>query len=381
MPLQTSSQDAGVAEAYWAVPAEELMARLGTRRTGLSSDDAGSRLRAMGSNAIESRRDTSAITAFLRQFRSPLVLILIFAAIVSSVVGEGSEALIIGVIVLASCVLSFMQEYGASRAMEALQARITPKAMVLRDGSEIAVAAAEIVPGDILRLSAGNLVAADGILLESRDFNVSEAALTGETFPVVKEPGLSPPDAPIAQRANAVFTGTSVRSGTASMVVVRTGLRTEFASIAASVAHVAPETEFAKGIRRFGYMMTQIMLVIVILVFFANLLLHRPAVDSLLFSLALAVGLTPELLPAIISVTLARGAHAMAASGVIVRRLDAIENLGRRLHGCIGCRGAAGAALGLAQRHPADGYGQSARRGDRQRQGSAGRPLRLRQGG
>ena len=328
MPLQTSSQDASVAEAYWAVPAEELMARLGTRRTGLSSDDARSRLRAMGSNAIESRRDTSAITAFLRQFRSPLVLILIFAAIVSSVVGEGSEALIIGVIVLASCVLSFMQEYGASRAMEALQARITPKAMVLRDGSEIAVAAAEIVPGDILRLSAGNLVAADGILLESRDFNVSEAALTGETFPVVKEPGLSPSDAPIAQRANAVFTGTSVRSGTASMVVVRTGLRTEFASIAASVAHVAPETEFAKGIRRFGYMMTQIMLVIVILVFFANLLLHRPAVDSLLFSLALAVGLTPELLPAIISVTLARGAHAMAASGVIVRRLDAIENLG-----------------------------------------------------
>ncbi len=328
MPLQTSSQDAGVAEAYWAVPAEELMARLGTRRTGLSSDDARSRLRAMGSNAIESRRDTSAITAFLRQFRSPLVLILIFAAIVSSVVGEGSEALIIGVIVLASCVLSFMQEYGASRAMEALQARITPKAMVLRDGSEIAVAAAEIVPGDILRLSAGNLVAADGILLESRDFNVSEAALTGETFPVVKAPGVSAPDAQIGQRSNAVFTGTSVRSGTATMLAVRTGKETEFAAIAGAIARAVPETDFARGIRRFGYLMTEIMLVIVILVFFANLLLHRPIVDSLLFSLALAVGLTPELLPAIISVTLARGARAMAASGVIVRRLEAIENLG-----------------------------------------------------
>ena len=328
MSLQTPSQDSGVAEAYWAVPADELMARLGTRSAGLSSEEAGNRLRELGSNAIGSRRDMLAATTFFRQFRSPLVLILIFAAIVSSVVGEGSEAIIIGVIVLASCVLSFMQEYGASRAMEALQARITPRAMVLRAGSEVAVAAAEIVPGDILRLSAGNLIPADGILLESRDFNVSEAALTGETFPVVKAPGLSPPEAPIAQRGNAVFTGTSVRSGTAAMVVVRTGLRTEFASIAASVAHVAPETEFAKGIRRFGYLMTQIMLVIVILVFFANLLLHRPAVDSLLFSLALAVGLTPELLPAIISVTLARGAHAMAASGVIVRRLDAIENLG-----------------------------------------------------
>jgi len=124
------------------------------------------------------------------------------------------------------------------------------------------------------------------------------------------------------------FTGTSVRSGTATMAVVKTGGRTEFAAIAATIAHAAPETDFARGIRRFGYLMTEIMLVIVILVFFANLLLHRPAVDSLLFSLALAVGLTPEFLPAIISVTLARGARAMAANGVIVRRLDAIENLG-----------------------------------------------------
>ena len=150
----------------------------------------------------------------------------------------------------------------------------------------------------------------------------------GETFPVVKEPGISPSDAQIGQRGNAVFTGTSVRSGTATMAVVHTGQQTEFASIAAAIARSIPETEFARGIRRFGYLMTEIMLVIVILVFFANLLLDRPAVDSLLFSLALAVGLTPELLPAIISVTLARGARTMAASGVIVRRLDAIENLG-----------------------------------------------------
>ncbi len=270
----------------------------------------------------------SALAAFARQFRSPLVLILIFAAVVSAFVGEGSEAVIIGIIVLASCVLSFTQEYGASRAMEALTARIARKASVLRDGREASVAVGEIVPGDVIRLSAGNLIAADGVLLEARDFNVSEAALTGETFPVVKEPGLSTPEAQIGQRANAVFTGTSVRSGTATMLAVRTGTRTEFAAIAGAIARAAPETEFARGIRRFGYLMTEIMLVIVILVFFANLLLHRPAVDSLLFSLALAVGLTPELLPAIISVTLARGARTMAASGVIVRRLEAIENLG-----------------------------------------------------
>lgn len=327
-PESPSQRTVDAAPAYWSVSAETLLAGLNTSGSGLSSDEAKARLRTFGDNTIHARQGSSALAAFLRQFRSPLVLILIFAAVVSAIVGEGSEAVIIGVIVLASCVLSFTQEYGASRAMQALSARIGRKALVLRDGAETVLPVEEIVPGDVVRLSAGNLIPADGILLETRDLNVSEAALTGETFPVVKAPGTCPAEATIGQRTNMAFTGTSVRSGTATMLVVKTGGETEFASIAATIAHVAPETDFARGIRRFGYLMTKIMLVIVILVFFANLLLHRPAVDSLLFSLALAVGLTPELLPAIISVTLARGARAMAANGVIVRRLDAIENLG-----------------------------------------------------
>jgi Mg2+-importing ATPase len=314
--------------AYWSVPAETLLAGLRSSQAGLSSGDAEVRLRESGRNTVGGKGRASALAAFARQFRSPLVLILIFAAIVSAFVGEGSEAVIIGIIVLASCILSFTQEYGASRAMEALTTRIARKALVLRDGRETSVAVGEIVPGDVIRLSAGSLIPADGVLMEAKDFNVSEAALTGETFPVVKAPGLSAPDAQIGRRANAVFTGTSVRSGTATMLAVKTGGRTEFAAIAGAIARAVPETEFARGIRRFGYLMTEIMLVIVILVFFANLLLNRPTVDSLLFSLALAVGLTPELLPAIISVTLARGARTMAASGVIVRRLDAVENLG-----------------------------------------------------
>ncbi len=327
-PETSSSLVMEDASPYWSVPIDRLLATLDTGPNGLSNEAAKARLNDVGANTIRQGHGTSALAAFARQFRSPLVLILIFAAIVSGIVGEGSEAAIIGVIVLASCVLSFTQEYGASQAMQALTARIARKALVLRDGRETLLPVEEIVPGDIVRLSAGNLVPADGILLETRDFNVSEAALTGETFPVVKTAGICAPDALIAQRTNMAFTGTSVRSGTATMVVVKTGGMTEFAAIAATIAHVAPETDFARGIRRFGYLMTEIMLVIVILVFFANLLLHRPAVDSLLFSLALAVGLTPELLPAIISVTLARGARAMAANGVIVRRLDAIENLG-----------------------------------------------------
>ncbi|MGB3536591.1 MAG: magnesium-translocating P-type ATPase [Mesorhizobium sp.] len=353
-----------LAGAYWSVPTGTLLTSLHSSSAGLSSDETHSRLRDAGLNAVGRMGRASALAAFARQFRSPLVLILIFAATVSAFVGEGSEAVIIGIIVLTSCILSFTQEYGASKAMEALTARIARKASVLRDGREVSAAVAEIVPGDVIRLSAGNLIPADGVLLESRDFNVSEAALTGETFPVVKAPGVSAPDAQIGQRINAVFTGTSVRSGTATMLAVRTGKETEFAAIAGAIARAVPETEFAKGIRRFGYLMTEIMLVIVILVFFANLLLHRPAIDSLLFSLALAVGLTPELLPAIISVTLARGARTMAASGVIVRRLEAIENLGSmdllctdktgtltegtiRLDGCLSTKGAASPEIRL----------------------------------
>lgn len=328
MEHDPASHSASSGDAYWAKPAGTLMEELRTGSSGLTSVDAEARLRTAGSNALGRSGGHPALSAFARQFRSPLVLILIFAAIVSAFVGEGSEAAIIAAIVLASCALSFTQEYGASRAMEALTARIARKATVLRDGRETPVPVEEIVPGDVILLSAGNLIPADGILLQARDFNVSESALTGETFPVVKEPGVVAPDAQLGQRSNTVFTGTSVRSGTASMLAVHTGRSTEFASIAATIARRAPETEFNRGIRRFGYLMSEVMLVIVILVFFANLLLERPMVDSLLFSLALAVGLTPELLPAIISVTLARGARTMAEGGVIVRRLDAVENLG-----------------------------------------------------
>jgi Mg2+-importing ATPase len=264
----------------------------------------------------------------LRQLRNPLVLILVFAAIASGVVGEGREAIIIGCIILASCGLGFTQEYSASRAVEALKQRLSRNARVLRDGGEVGIAVESVVPGDIVKLAAGDLIPADGLVVEARELNVSESILTGESFPTAKAPGVSAADAPIGQRKNCVFAGTSVRSGTATACITATGHDTKFARIAHAVEREVPETGFAVGIRRFGYLMTEVMLVIVIIVLAVNLLLHRPLIESLLFSLALAVGLTPELLPAIISVTLSRGAAAMAKSGVIVRRLDAIENLG-----------------------------------------------------
>lgn len=314
--------------AYWALGQDVLLNDLGSSPAGLSCADAKARLATYGRNLLSVRPGTTALATLARQFRSPLVLILVFAALVSAFVGEGHEAIIIGAIVLASCILSFTQEYGASQVMEALRQRMSRQALALRDGMEATVKVEDLVPGDVISLSAGDLIPADGVILEARDFNVSEAALTGETFPVIKSVGPSSPDARLAQRTNVVFAGTSVRSGTAKALVVATGSQSEFASIAEALERAVPETEFARGIRQFGHLMTEIMLVIVLIVFMANLMLHRPLIESLLFSLALAVGLTPELLPAIISVTLAKGARVMAASGVIVRRLDAIENLG-----------------------------------------------------
>ena len=188
--------------------------------------------------------------------------------------------------------------------------------------------ASEIVVGDVIRLSAGNLVPADGVVLEANDFLLTEASLTGESFPVEKRPGVLPPETALAGRINCVFLGTSVRSGTATVLVVATGRNTVFGTVAARLGARAPETEFARGVRQFGYLLVRVMVVMVLFVLAVNQLLGRPWLESLLFAVALAVGLSPELLPAIVSVTLSHGARAMARRGVLVRRLEAIENLG-----------------------------------------------------
>ena len=199
---------------------------------------------------------------------------------------------------------------------------------MLRDGREVQAPIEEIVPGDVVVLSAGSLVPADGVILEAADFYVSEAALTGESFPVHKRAGRADPHATLVQRTNCVFLGTNVRSGTARCLVVHTGSATEFGAIAHRLTLRPPDTEFDRGIRRFGYLVTSAMLVMVLLVFVAHVFRGRPPVETLLFAVALAVGLSPELLPAILSVNLARGAQMMAERGVLVRRLNAIENLG-----------------------------------------------------
>ncbi len=321
-------QDAGDRSPYWSVDHVTLAASMGSSPAGLTSDDAIAQLAVVGPNSVEDAAHLSALRLLLRQFESPLVLILAFAAAISLVLQQWIDAGIILAIVIGSALLSFFQEYRASTAVEELKKRLALTCRVIRDGAEQEIPVSTIVPGDIVLLSAGNLVPADGILVEAADFLVTEASMTGESFPVEKRPGTVRADAPITERTNCVFLGASVRSGTAKVLAVKTGRRTEFGAIAARLRARQPETDFARGVRQFGYLLIRVMVVIVLFVLTVNLLLARPVIESLLFAVALAVGLSPELLPAIISVTLSAGARAMSKRGVIVRRLDAIENLG-----------------------------------------------------
>jgi Mg2+-importing ATPase len=291
------------------------MARL-QPHAGLSAAEAALRLARYGHNELDGKPALVPWRLAARQLESPLVLILVFGAALAAALGNWLEATIILAIVTGSAALGFVQEYRAGTAVAALRQRLALMARVVRDGAPRSLPAAEIVPGDIVLLSAGNLVPADARVLEATDFLLSEAALTGESFPTEKRGG------------EPVFLGTSVRSGTASVEVTKTGAQTAYGAIAARVVLQAPPTEFARGIRQFGYLLVRVMVVVVLFVLTVNQLLGRAPVESLLFAVALAVGLTPELLPAIVSVTLSRGAREMAHRGVIVRRLEAIEDLG-----------------------------------------------------
>lgn len=283
---------------------------------GLSSAGAKLRLAQHGRNELREQEQLSAARVLAAQFRSPLVLLLVFAAVVAALTGQWVDAVIVTLIVLASAGLGFVREYNAQAAAAALRSRIRTHANAMRDGVPVKIPIEELVPDDVILLSAGSLVPADGSVIDARDFFVSEAVLTGESFPVEKFAG------------DRVFLGTNVRSGTARCLIDATGRATAFGKIAHRLALRPPETEFDRGIRRFGYLLTIAMLAMVLLVFVAHVFRGRPAVETLLFAVALAVGLSPELLPAILSVNLARGAAAMSRLGVLVRHLNAIENLG-----------------------------------------------------
>lgn len=313
---------------YWSLPQDEVLRSVRSNVNGLTAAEAAARLRQYGENTLRKQKKDTQLLAFLSQFKSPIILILLVATGISAATGEWIDAMIILGIILVSAILSFYQEYTAGNVIAELRAKVQAKSVVLREGKPIEIASKEVVPGDIIKLSIGSLIVADGLILESENLFVNQSILTGESLPSEKKPDKVNEDASMEERTNCVYTGTSVQSGNATMLVVETGASTEFGQIADKLALRPPETDFERGVRRFGYLLTEIMLVLTLIVFAINVIMNRPAIEALLFSVALAVGITPQLLPAIISITLSKGSRIMAKEGVIVRRLTAIENFG-----------------------------------------------------
>lgn len=268
------------------------------------------------------------VVLLLRQFRSPIILILLAVACLSVALGEIVDASIVISIVLVSGVLGFYQERGAVRAIEALAKSVRVHADVMRDGKETEIAVSRVVQGDVVVLRVGDIVPGDGRVLSANQLFMNEAALTGENHPRNKTVGIAGTGSRIVERTNCVYFGTHVASGEGTVVIAGTGRDTEFGRIAEHVAEQHVPTSFERGITAFGYLLMQATAVLVTAIFFFNLVLHRPVIDSLLFSLALAVGLTPQMLPAIITLSLSRGAVVMAGQHVIIKRLDAIEDVG-----------------------------------------------------
>jgi len=315
-------------KAYWQYPATDVLNALQSSAQGLTAADAAQRLSSSTKKAKEKPQFIKDILLFFGQFKSPLTLLLVAAVILSAFLGETSDVFIILFILLATGIMSFIQERHAGLAVEKLRSLIRSKVKVQRSNATAEVYSEEIVPGDILLFAAGDIIPADCLLLEEKDMHANEATLTGETYPAEKEVGTIAADTGMSKRTNVLFEGTSVVSGTGKAVAVFTGKDTVFGTISASLSKPPEETAFEKGIRKFGYLLMQITLVLAVIILAVNIYFHKPLIDSLLFALALAVGMAPELLPAIMTVAMSAGSKRMAKQKVIVKKLSSIQNLG-----------------------------------------------------
>ena len=315
-------------QPFWSKNTKSCISDLQSTTNGLTTNEVKKRLNSYGANSLKPQKQSGTFSLLIGQFKSPIILILLAATVLSLFLRNFVDASIILSIVLISGLLGFWQEFGASNAVAKLLALVQIKAAVLRDGKQVEIPVEDIVPGDIVILNAGDVVPGDCLLIEEKDIFVDEAMLTGETFPVEKTVTELPADTALAQRTNSVWMGTHIVSGTAKALVTLTGTNTEFGKVSERLKLKAPETDFERGIRRFGYFLGEVTLVLVVLIFAINVYLQRPVLEAFLFSLALAVGLTPQLLPAIISINLAHGAKKMAEKKVIVKRLASIENFG-----------------------------------------------------
>ena len=320
---------ANPAAGFWDTPLHELMEQLHASTAGLTAAEAARRLDQYGPNTMGRESRFAVVLSFLRFFTNPLVVILTVAGGVSLTLGDPVGGLIIIAMVLLSVLLNFFMEFQARHVVAQIQKQVATTATVLRDGQEQQLPVAVLVPGDVIRLNAGDLVPADSRLLEVKDLLVRESALTGESLPVEKNCRDLPAGKHSATEAgNSVFLGTAVQTGLATAVVVGTGTNTALGEIAHNLAERPPETEFGRGIRHFGLMITKVIMALVLFVLLVNVVLHRPLLESFLFAVALAVGMTPEMMPMIITITLAQGARRMAKKKVLIKQLAAIEDFG-----------------------------------------------------
>lgn len=315
-------------DQFWQYAPEEILKKLNTSEKGLSGKQAARRLRERQKKEKHLPSWVQTLRLFAGQFASPLVLLLVFAAILSASMGNWQDSLILVFILFLTGVVSFWQEYQADRAVQKLRAIMHTSCMVFRDGSLRKIHKETVTPGDIVVLAAGDIVPGDCLLLEAADLHVNESGLTGESFPVEKEPGEIPAETPMSTRRNTLFEGSSVISGTGRAVVVYTGSESEFGKISAEMERASPESSFQTGIRHFGNLLLRMTFMLSAGILILNLFIGKPVAASILFSIALAVGLAPELLPAIMVTTLSAGARRMAREKVIVKKLDAIQNLG-----------------------------------------------------
>jgi Mg2+-importing ATPase len=306
---------------------EAVLKLLGTSREGLGASEARARLEKYGKNTVESIKRYGVIVEFLSKFKSPLILLLLGAAIISYFLGEVYDAYIILTIVMFSAVLDFVQEHRASKAAQKLMKSIETTATVLRDGKQIEIRISEIVPGDVILLSPGDIIPADARLIEAKELFIDQSMLTGESFPVEKFASKIKSTENKLEWKNYLFMGSSVTSGTAIAVAVQTGRNTEYADIVTSISKRSA-TEFEISMRKFGYLILQITFLLTMFVFFVNSMLNQNIFQSFMFAVALGVGLAPELLPMIVSLNLSKGALRMSRHGVIVKRLVSIENFG-----------------------------------------------------
>jgi Mg2+-importing ATPase len=313
----------------WAAEPKEVFSCLSTSERGLSSKDAKERIERCGPNDVFIKKQRHGLDIFLSQFTNPLVLVLVFAAMVAFFLHERIDGVVILAIVLMNAALGFYQEYKAERALRQLKQMVTVNAKVMRDGQLVEIPARDVVPGDVVYLHIGDIIPADIRLIHVEEMSADESPLTGESVPVIKDVTVVSESRSLPQYLkNVAFTGTHVSTGSGYGVVIGTGKNTFFGHTAAYLKDAPDEGEFQRSIRKFGNFTLEIILVMTIFIFAANALLGKNVFDSFLFAVALAVGITPEMLPIIMTITLSNGALRMSKDKVIVKRLASVEDLG-----------------------------------------------------